>query len=107
MLRALAHALHPLHPLHPEHSEHPAHLFCRYALCADLVTRPAADAAKAGGGAQAVELRGGMARVTAAESEKLRYRTLMKSLVGTAVWRPPRPCLMSSPALTPDTDPTP
>ena len=58
---------------------------CRYALCADFVVRPAAAAAAAAAGAQAVELRGGFARVAAAESETLRYKTLMKSLVGTAV----------------------
>ena len=39
----------------------------------------------AAAGAQAIELRGGFARVAAAESETLRYKTLMKSLVGTAV----------------------
>ena len=47
--------------------------------------RPAANAAVAAAGAQAIELRGGFARVAAAESETLRYKTLMKSLVGTAV----------------------
>jgi hypothetical protein len=70
----------PLYPLHP-----PGHLPYRYALCADLVVRPAANAAVAAAGAQAIELRGGFARVAAAESETLRYKTLMKSLVGTAV----------------------
>ena len=66
-------------------------LLRRYALCADFVVRPAIDNAAAAAGAQAVELRGGFARVAATESETLRYKTLMKSLLGTAVKPRPRP----------------